>query len=436
MLLQIIVCVVPAMALLAVARPEHAARWLFLTVIVLGSLTMLFKGPEYALALVVGSLPGTMLLREFFLYNSIILLLAIPSAACFLLRRPQALGLLRTPFPAMVAFTLVYWGATYYVTGEYYLNLRGLELAFAVGALLVLVQTRELLATALLGMVVAVIATGAAMTGKGDRLGMALIGNEVIGNPISYGLPVAFLLLLTVSDRGKWLMLQRRSSWRVSLTAGLGILLLLSTSRAAWLVAFAGVLALLVLGRYQRFGVGLSLTALVVAATILIQTERGASVTAWSERTFSSDRSIAQRTSGRTDQWLIFPKVAAEALPFGFGPGSGPDTYARYSADDPRVGLRRGRPTAWHSLYQHLTVEIGLIGIVSLVLLFAYVIRASLRWWMTRQEVLPLIGITSFMLIAATVSGFDAFSGLFLGLAMFPSLMGYPATRSGQGGKA
>ena len=80
-----------------------------------------------------------------------------------------------------------------------------------------------------------------------------------------------------------------------------------------------------------------------VSVAALLQTSRGAVLTEWVDRTFSDERSIGNRTSGRSDQWMLFPQVMRDAPLWGFGPGSGARVYAHYSALDPRVKLEPGR---------------------------------------------------------------------------------------------
>jgi ribosomal protein S18 acetylase RimI-like enzyme len=103
---------------------------------------------------------------------------------------------------------------------------------------------------------------------------------------------------------------------------------------------------------------------------------------------------------------------------WGFGPGAGPRIYARYSALDPRIKYRRGRETAWHSLYEQIAVETGVIGVAVLVTLLALMVKSSYRRWRESAELTPLLGALGFIMVAATVSGMDAASGLFVGFAL------------------
>jgi O-antigen ligase len=258
---------------------------------------------------------------------------------------------------------------------------------------------------------------GLALLGHGDRLGYAVVGGIRLGNPITFGMPLAFLLALTVADRGWWLALERSGLARLGVGVGLAILLVLSTSRAGWLVAVITLALIWVLDRHARRTLLVMLATLAVALAGVAQTSREPVLAAWVDRTFSTSRTLSNRTSGRSDQWMIFPAVMRDAPPWGFGPGSGAKIYARYSALDPRVKLEPGGELLWHSLYQQLAVETGVLGIVAIALLLGTLLRASLAAWRATREVMPLIGVVAFAVGALTVSGLDAPSGFLLGFA-------------------
>src|SRR5690606_3652812 len=95
-------------------------------------------------------------------------------------------------------------------------------------------------------------------------------------------------------------------------------------------------------------------------------TSRGADFSAGLQRTFSEDRSLRNRTSGRSDQWMLMPVALHDKPILGFGPGRGPDVYAKYSLLDPNVHFMRGKRFRWHSLYLQVAIETGVVGIVIL----------------------------------------------------------------------
>ena len=270
--------------------------------------------------------------------------------------------------------------------------------------------------------------------GYGDRLGYAEVDGVLLGNPISFGVPLLLLLLLALADGGKWLLLHGSPARRAVVTMLAGALLLLSNSRASWAAGAISLSVLMLLNRRQRRVVVVSLALLVLVAAAVVHTSRGATVIAWYGRTFNADRSLLQKTSGRSDQWLLMPRVMAMAPPWGYGPGAGPAVYARFSLLDPRVAFRPGQEMAWHSLYQQVAVETGLIGSVVLLLFIAYLLRLGYRWWFLTGEVMPLLGTLSFLVLVATVSGADPASGLFLGFGLVPgALLGRPSRRGRRG---
>ncbi|MGH9661106.1 MAG: O-antigen ligase family protein, partial [Bryobacteraceae bacterium] len=432
-LLQVVVCIAPAMISVSQGNPWLGAQWLFITLFAFMGLNLVVSSAPSTLALCVALLPGAMLLRDLLLYNIILVLLVLAMSG-FLRSRNDLTRVFRTPGLAwLLFFAALYWLSSYAMTGRYFVNLRVIELVLAVGALVLLAPYREHLATALYGMTICLVAIGCALLTYGERLGLVQTADFSLGNPISFGVPLTLLLLVLGADRAKWLLLQRRPLLRLLLTTLVGILLLLSTSRGSWLVA-GTVLMILLLDRYDRMFAAASVGLLSVATVVILQTERGAALGEWYERTFSGERTLSQRTSGRSDQWMIYPAVVRDMPVWGFGPGSGPTVYAHYSARDPRVRLKPGREFAWHSLYQHLTVETGMIGGILMLMFFGYTFRRNYTLWQSKREITPLLGTLSFMLIAATVSGMDAISGLFLGFGLAQCTTAEPITRTTAGG--
>ena len=419
-LTQVALCLIPATIALRAGDAQLAARWLFpvLLLCVVGNLML--GSSLSAVALIVAVLPMAMLLRAMFLYNSVIVLLAL-GVGGVLLRSPPLLSVLRRAgFTWLFPVATAYWLASYALTGQYASNLRILELVLSASALVLLAQHREQLATALCGILMSAAAIGTGLWDVGDRLGMTSVNDVRLGNPIAFGTPLALLLLLANADGGGWLLLKGRPRMRMLISGVVGMLLLLSTSRTSWLVAATGMLAVLLFNRYHRGWAVASLGLLVIAATIVLQTNRGTFLTVWYNRTFAPGRTLAQRTSGRSDQWSMFSEVMKDVPLWGFGPGSGRDVHARYSALKPRAKLRAGSRLEWHSLYQQLAVETGVIGTAALLLLLIHMVKGNYRWWHGDGVITPLLGTIGFMLIAATVSVMDGASGLFLGFALLP----------------
>ena len=412
---EIALAVIPAMLVVKAGAPRLGAYWLFLVVGACLVVNAFASGTVANMALVVGVMPAAALLRTLFLYNSVILLLAAALAGIVFRSRKQMRLLTGAGFVWILYFSILYWLVSYALTGDYSSNLRMLELVLGAAVLLALLRFPDFLATALFGLLLSLVVIGAALYGYGDRLGYASVDGISLGNPITFGEPLALLLLLLVADNGKWFLLQRNAPLRMLLCLIVGVLLLLSTSRGSWLVAAAGLVVILALNRRSRASVLVGLAVLGIALGVALRTDRGQDLSAWIGRTFSDDRSLSKRTDGRTDQWILVPAVMRDAQPWGFGPGTGPEIYARYSALDPRVRLDPGHGMAWHSLYLQFLVENGVIGLAALLILLAVLIRADLRHWRHTGEVMPLVATIGFMMIALTVSGMDAPSGFYLG---------------------
>ncbi len=76
---------------------------------------------------------------------------------------------------------------------------------------------RGYLATALIGMMISSFGVGLAfLPSGGDRLGLDVIDGHALGNPITFGIPLALVFLLSIADGGKWLLLQKHPYWRLA----------------------------------------------------------------------------------------------------------------------------------------------------------------------------------------------------------------------------
>lgn len=413
------VAVMPAMGLVLLGEPALGARALLAAVAGLGVLVA-NRAPGAPLALVLATLPALMLLRNLVLYNGVTLLLFV-ALGWYALRDPAPRALLghrRTLI--LLSTTVTYWLVSWILTTRYYDNLRLLELGLAALGIAALAARPELFREAGAGMIVTMLSIGGAMLSLGERLGYARVAGVTLGNPISFGLPVAFLLLLVHAGRGRALGLDRRPKLRLACSVVLALALVLSTSRGALLVAAVSLSILAIFDRSSRRSLALASIGGLAVAWLTLRGARGDVLRQWGDRTFSSERSLANRTSGRSDQWLLFPQVLADAPPWGFGPGRGAEIYARYSLLDPRVTLEPGKPMAWHSLYLHVGVEAGVLGLAALCALTGSLLKGGLRAARHARAPLALTGTIGFTVVGLSVSGIDGLSGLFLGLALLP----------------
>ncbi len=403
---QLLVAVLPAMAAVGKGSPADGARWYFFAMGAFLLWHALARNRVRFVCLFAGSIPVAMILRRFFYFNSINIILLAGLLLWFVFGWDEFRRLWRNRvFTAFFAACILYWLISYVRTDSYNMNFRAVELALSAASIVLLGRYRSYLATALLGIALSTLAVAIGLSPYGDRLGMAEIGDDSLGNPISFGLPAALILVLLMAHNGRWLLAERRLLWRTLLMMAMAGCLLLSTSRGSWLVAAAGVLAIVFLTRGGALQAW-SLIALAAAGVLVLASARGAFVSEYFERAFSSDRTLAQRTTGRWTQWTDAPRIVADSPVWGQGPGSGVDANIRFT----------GSPKAWHALYLQIAVETGLIGMLLLAALFAALCARGLRHLRMTGDVVPLTGTLGFMAIGLSVSGMDAISGVFLGL--------------------
>jgi O-antigen ligase len=295
---------------------------------------------------------------------------------------------------------------SYMYTGTYSSNMRMLELGFSAAAIFLLGSYRSYLATALAGIGLTAVAVGAGLSPYGHRLGMADIGDRSMGNPISLGLPAALVLLMGLAHGGRWLLAEARPVFRSVLMMAVAVCLLLSTSRGSWLVTVIGFLVIFASTRQRRLSILLSLVPLVIVGGLVLASGRGEYIRMYLGRAIDPGQSMAERTTGRSKQWVALPEILAGSPVWGHGPGAGMETNIRYT------GIHK----AFHSLYLQVAVELGGIGIVLLTMLLGSLVARGVRHRRMTGDAVPLMGITCFMTIVVSVSGIDAISGVFLGL--------------------
>ena len=401
--------------------------WALLGVLVLRLL--LARRVDELLCLVLAVAPLVNLLRGFAFYNVVGALFA--GAVIFRLHRsPQGLRALAVGYPLvplLAAYLSVYWLLSFALTGRYDVNFRVFEMLAAVVAVVIVARRPGLIAAALKGLVIAscLMALGLlphlASAGE-NRLGIVVLEGKVMGNPIQLGLPLALSFVALVTDGGSWLGLGRRPGVRLLMLVPVVGLLAMTTSRAAWLVAFAGLLCAFLFSRRSRVTVLAGALVGLVMFQAIRWSPAGDVLDAAVERTFGSERTARSRTSGRSDQWIVAWHAATEtagSMLWGYGPGSGAQVYARKSRELANVEFEVGREMSLHSLFMQVAVETGLIGLVLLLLWCAAGAWRVAAWCRRSRLVLPLACYLGFILIAATVSGTDTVSGMFLGLGLF-----------------
>ncbi len=303
---------------------------------------------------------------------------------------------------------VVYWWASFLLSGHYDVNFRVLECVLSISVCYMLCSRRSFMANAMLGLAFSTIGMGIGFLPYSGRLGMAVVEGLPIGNPINLGLPAALVLLLSIAERGRWLLLHEHPLWRTVLGAVSGAFLILSTSRGSWLVALVGIAILVCTDRRARTPLLATLALIAAGMVVLSGTQRGEAATHYLMKVISPDTSLAQKTTGRILQWDAFPQVFRDSPVWGFGPGSGRAVSDRYS----------GKNIVFHSLYLQIGAETGMIGLAAFALLLGVLIHNGWSHYRDVHEIVPLLATFCFMTIGLSVSAFDSISGLVLGFGL------------------
>jgi O-antigen ligase len=408
-LAQIAFAVVPAMAATAAGRPSAGAIYLLTVLFACLVYHFVTRTPAAASAVIIGTLPVWMLLRNYFYYNSIEIVLAL----CVMAWMEGGQADFRAVWKdrlvrCFFAFFAIYWALAWAFTGSYASEMRAFELVFSALNVYLLGKHRRLLGTAFAGVAVSVIAIGLGLLPYGDRLGMAEVDGSRLGNPISFGIPAALILLLSIADGGRWMLLAAHPYLRMAINAVTGLLLALSTSRGSWLVLIVGAAVILCTDHKQRKVLLFSVVTLCLCVFAWMRLEPSQTLQHYLEKTFSPEESWSKRTTGRAEQWEAFPRVIADSPAYGFGPGNGRRISVLYAHKN----------IIWHSIYMQFGAETGLIGLGLLALLLAAFVRRAWRHYARVKEVMPMIGILGFLTIGVSVPALDGLSGMFLGLAL------------------
>ena len=405
---KIAFAVLPSMAAVAAGRPSAGAVYLLTVLFAVLVFHFLTRTPAKASAVMIGTLPAWMLLRNYFYYSSIEIVLALCVFAWCEGGMPDFKAIWKDPLVRyFVAFFSIYWVIAWLLTDSYATEMRALELVFSALNVYLVGKHRRLLGSALIGVALTVVAMGIAMLPYADRLGMAYVDGSRLGNPISFGIPAALILLLSMGDGGRWLLLRNRPTFRLALNAVIGLFLVLSTSRGSWLVVIVGGVAMLSTDRRQGRVVLASAAALTLAVFVWMRVEPSQTLQHYIEKTFSLEESWSKRTTGRAEQWAAIPRVIADSPAYGFGPGNGRRISVLYAHKN----------IIWHSIYLQFVAETGLIGLGLLGAILAGFISRAWRHYRRAKELVPMLGILGFLTIGISVPALDGLSGMFLGLA-------------------
>jgi O-antigen ligase len=348
-----------------------------------------------------------MLLRDFFFYSSVEGLLGLAVGIWAFYGQEDFKWLFSSRIvQGLLAFVTIYWLVSFARTGDYSENLRAFELAFSAMGIRLLSKHRSYLATALCGIAISGFSIGLALAGQGDRLGMVRNDDTRLGNPVTFGVPMALILILCLAERGRWMALDLSALRRFSITAVAGAFLLLSTSRGSWSVAAACIVAMLFLAP-RRAEIIRLLAVGTVAVAIWAHFADTSTLEKYIYKTFYSEEEWSS-VNARVAQWESFPVAFADAPIIGFGPGSGKQVSRQYS----------GHNLIWHSLYMQIGIECGSIGLALLGLFLGALLYNGFRHLRNHREIAPLLGIIGFMAIAVSIPAVDGVCGLLLGFSL------------------
>jgi len=421
-----LLCALPAAGLLGLGRLTLAAYSFWGTLILVTGLLLLSGRVDTVLGLVLSVVPLMNLLRGVGLvpYTTPLLML-IGVLVWYGARSGRIMREVWRRWqlvPWMFALATVYYLATVIATHDYARNLRLFEMCLAGLAILLAGRHRDLLGSGLTGLILSACLLGIAMIphhASVGRLGMIVVEDTPLGNPVQLGMALALGFLALTTDHGRWLRLPE--FWRWVLVLPTAALLLMTTSRLAWLVAVSGFIAAALFGRGQRLWLlVMGGVAALVFFSVLISPV-GPMVQTGLDRTFGDERSIRSRTSGRSDQWRVSAHAmtrSPERLLFGYGPGQGPAVYARYSSELDGITYSVGRPAALHSLLMQLMVETGLVGLCVWLAWIVVALVKVLRWAVRTDRMLPLVCLGAYLCVILTVSGSDTGAGAALGIAL------------------
>lgn len=318
---------------------------------------------------------------------------------------------------SLLAGCLVYWAASFAFTGSYVSNFRALELALTAVLVYVLAQHRTYFRPALLGFAMAAMAVGFGLLPNGAmglngeavfRLGLARIQGHSIGNPISFGTPLALAFLMTISMGANWMGLARRPKTVMAIQAVTALWLLLSTSRGSWAIVLTGLLIIYWTEPRRRAMILGGAVLMVAAGTLLVTFTHDETLTSYLDKTFSSDTSMAKLTTGRSLQWASFPAAWSDAPIFGHGPGTSLEEGRKYFDEN----------LIYHALILQIGVETGTVGLLCVLLFLYLVFDKACRYYRLTGDPIAIIGVVGYFVVSLTVPGLDAASACLLGLGL------------------
>lgn len=371
---------------------------------------------------------------SFFTYNIHIVVLLLITFKLLLYHKNYYLQIFRTPrLKSLFIFALFYYLLSFITTGNYASNLRIFELILMAGTIPFLWLDKKIFANTIkLLLMNAILFVGYATTFGGRLMveksdldeGMTLGGN----NPIGFGLPIAFCLVLLITQR-EYLKGFISSKLYITLIVAGILCLILTTSRGSMTALALGILTyVFVKKKYKLLLKVLSVGALAFIFLVTVGKENKTFRFAYEfliERTEENQDDLNKVSSGRLEQWELVGAYIMKYHPWdlviGNGAGQQAETHdAMTLVLLSKTSLLYGRWAAFHALPLQIFIEIGLIGLLIFYSIIYKIFKANKEF--LSKSVLPLIGLISFVSIGLSVSSLDPFAGLFFGLAWLPVL--------------
>ena len=174
------------MASIDVAEPRLGGIYLACSLLVILGYHYAVRDRYRFLSVLIGSVPALAVMRGVFFYNSIVVFLGMGVVlwACQSWKEVKFVWTDMT-WRCFALLGFLYWFLSFVFTGSLVANLRVIELVLTTAAICLLSNRRSYLATAFVGMSIALTAYATAMLPYGIRLGEGELDNgDTIGNPI------------------------------------------------------------------------------------------------------------------------------------------------------------------------------------------------------------------------------------------------------------
>lgn len=408
-LIELLLCIGPTTVLIRLGLLTAGVKTYFFTLFALLLWHLITVNFSRYFAIIISTIPFLMPLRKLFLFNTLLATIVIGLMG-WVVVSPKVFGRLKRQKNLLwlVTLSILYWWASFVATESYSANLRLLDLAGVVVVIYLLGREKAILSLTMTGLAISVMLVAIALAPYGERLGWATVGDTRIGNPIHMGLESGLIFILTIAEDGQRLYTRSQRWCRILLCLSSLVCLLFSTSRGSWLTVIACLLVLSIAAPKERSKALVGVVLIAAITMILVASGHGEAISKYFEKASSSDRTLSQKTTLRSDQWIAVGRLLNDSPLLGYGVGQGLAANSEYS----------GQQFVMHSLYLQIAAETGLVGLSLLFLLLFRVVHHARNHLRVASQVVPLLGIIGFMVIGLSVSGFDPISGLYLGLAM------------------